>query len=580
MVQLASRSFLHLMAEVAGPTFDYPFYTQELRVNDDIVTFRSLDDGDSVIPRSIALRHVVPARAVHAAGELSLLLRPVAMEVEGYIHYGQVTTFVHQLWLYCFNMPNDLEEIQTTIMNRVLERISYTIPNFIEAVMEGVMDEDSFPAAPTICRWINPSSGHSTNFHSSTPWTTPILSMEDALRDGRSFCEPPPRQRQDEDDRATDEALEQFVDDDGDMTEPVPRHDHAGTSNQNRSQQAKWLRDNALSPSDEFQHQPSQQRGRVTYQSALDKDASIVEMLRDDPDLFDRFLTIRQQRDSTSHHTLETKRGRKTGLVAEPAPPRIPDQTSKYVFAPRQEQKYIHDQVTAAKYKGKSPNVFVCGLIRSSAVEFKALLGVCTRLYDIRFGSKGLSIGHFARISQDEQVARILPTAEFTKAPPATCLDDVIDAERVFLVFAREYCCDQFIVLTEDIIKFLDGTQKRVVWTPSELPYVVFWVNDVLEEFRDVVEARSDLYHSQQSAKPRFGRIPKHVLRQLPVQIDPATGENIQLLMRHLSNDGCPEDSSDCSSDGGHFVPKKAPEIVKNEIIKRFGGLKQEQQHL
>ncbi|OWY90140.1 hypothetical protein PHMEG_00041866, partial [Phytophthora megakarya] len=268
--------------------------------------------------------------------------------------------------------------------------------------------------------------------------------------------------------------------------------------------------------------------------------------------------------------------------------------------------------------------------------------GVCTRLYDIRFGSKGLSIRHFARISQDERVAwlesggsnfdNLSATAEFTKAPPATCLDDVVDAARVFLVFAREYCCDQLIALTEDIIKFIDGTLKRVVWTPSGLPYVVFWVNDVLEEFRDAVEAQSDLHRvrercstddrllrdlmfvklhrqvdelkqlkatasqystgdasalsyrekrqSQQSAKPRFGRIPKHVLRRLPAHIDPATGENIQLCMRYLSNDGCAEDSSGCPSDRGHFVPKKLPEIVKNEIMKRFGGLKQEHQHL
>ncbi|OWZ06620.1 LOW QUALITY PROTEIN: hypothetical protein PHMEG_00021102 [Phytophthora megakarya] len=40
--------------------------------------------------------------------------------------------------------------------------------------------------------------------------------------------------------------------------------------------------------------------------------------------------------------------------------------------------------------------------VRSDAVKFKALPGVCIRVFDIRFGSKGLSIRHFARFSPDE----------------------------------------------------------------------------------------------------------------------------------------------------------------------------------
>ncbi|OWZ00174.1 hypothetical protein PHMEG_00028701 [Phytophthora megakarya] len=399
MVRLASRSFLHLLPEVAGPTFDYPFYAQVLRVNDDNVTFRSLDGGDGVIPRSIALRHVVPARAVHAAGELSLLRRPVTVAVEGFIHYGQVTTFEENRMTVDSNgrqfaVSSSQASSVPPIVALLLQHAEFSTDERSTDDLEEIQTTIMNPAS-TICRWINPSSGRSAEF--PLQHALDFAYFVDGGRApvpnsvGRSFCEPPPRQRQGEDDRATDEALElfdPFVDDDGpDMTEHVPRDDHTGTSNQNRSQQAKRLRDNALSPSDEFQHQPSQQRRRVTYQSALDKDASIVEMLRDDPDLLDRFFTIRQQRDSTVHHALETTRGRTSGLEAEPAPPRIPDQTSKYAFAPRQEQKYIHDQVTAAKHKGKSPNVFVCGLVRSSAAEFKALPGVCTRLYDIRFGT-------------------------------------------------------------------------------------------------------------------------------------------------------------------------------------------------
>ncbi|POM64803.1 Hypothetical protein PHPALM_19632 [Phytophthora palmivora] len=79
-------------------------------------------------------------------------------------------------------------------------------------------------------------------------------------------------------------------------------------------------------------------------------------------------------------------------------------------------------------------------MVRSHAVEFNALPGVCIRAYDILFGSKGLSICHFTRISQTivlpglnrvgSNFDNLSASAEFTKAPPAGCLEDAIDAAR------------------------------------------------------------------------------------------------------------------------------------------------------
>ncbi|GMF53174.1 unnamed protein product [Phytophthora fragariaefolia] len=166
-------------------------------------------------------------------------------------------------------------------------------------------------------------------------------------------------------------------------------------------------------------------------------------------------------------------------------------------------------------------------------------------------------------------------SAEFAAATPAACIDDVVDATRVFLTYTRQYCCAELIELVEEIVKFLEETIKLVTWTAKELSGLVFWVNDVLEDFRDKVEAAGDLRsvclrcstqdrllrdlmfvkvhrrvenfqstvpaqaqrelsagsrHIQsfqgQYNKQKLGRIPKNVLRHLPTQVDAASAVN------------------------------------------------------
>ncbi|GMF50152.1 unnamed protein product [Phytophthora fragariaefolia] len=116
--------------------------------------------------------------------------------------------------------------------------------------------------------------------------------------------------------------------------------------------------------------------------------------------------------------------------------------TPKYAFNPQPDHLYIHERVTSPKHRCKTLYVFVVGLVQSDAVKFKALPGVCTRLYDIRFGSKRLSIRHFARLHRGECVTwlhsggayfeNLSATAEFERAAPATCIGDIVDSTRVF----------------------------------------------------------------------------------------------------------------------------------------------------
>ncbi|EGZ25819.1 hypothetical protein PHYSODRAFT_486316 [Phytophthora sojae] len=297
--------------------------------------------------------------------------------------------------------------------------------------------------------------------------------------------------------------------------------------------------------------------------------------------------------------------------VQKPSPTTRGKKASKYAFAPTEEQELVHERITTEKHKGKSANVFCRGLVRSEHVEFKAVPRICTRAYDIRFDSGGLSIRHFARLSRDERVDwleaggsnfdNLSATAEFSAASPASRIEDVVDSARVFLTYAREFCCAELVELVETIVKFIEHTLSQVSWTPKEISSLVFWVNDVLEDFRTAAEEGGELRAVQQRCTTedrllkdvmfikvhrqvqdkRFGRIPKEVLRKLPVQNDLASGKSRRLCMRFLSAAGCAVDSDGgCPSEHGHFVPKQLPAIVKKEIDRRFGGLKDEYKEL
>eukprot|EP00644_Phytophthora_capsici_P003014 jgi/Phyca11/102652/e_gw1.7.923.1 len=250
-------------------------------------------------------------------------------------------------------------------------------------------------------------------------------------------------------------------------------------------------------------------------------------------------------------------------------------------------------------------------MIRSEHVAFKTLPGVCTRLFDIQFGSSGLSIRHFARLSRSDRIQwlesggsnfdKLSATAEFGRAIPASHIDDVIDSVRVFLMYAREYCCLEMIELAENIVAFIKQTLKQVTWASDDLSVLVYWVNNLLEDFRGAAEEGSDLtrialrcstddrllrdlmfvkVHRQVESMSRLGRISRNVLKQLPVQVVPGTEKSLSLCMRFLSKACGDTQDGICPNNRGHFVPNKLPNDVKSTINQRFGGLKDEYKHL
>ncbi|KAE8895260.1 hypothetical protein PF003_g20749 [Phytophthora fragariae] len=538
MVRLTTRSFLHLLPELVGADFDHPFYARVTRVGQTDVSFRSLECGDGMASREVAIQCSVTAREVNASGELSPLRRPVSLKVDGQVHFGQViavegdhvtvisaeerfvTTTAHislvppivALLLEHVTFPCDvwsdgkIVDLQSVLLDRVIGRDGEVASREIDKVFEGLMSQESRPASTQLCHWVDPQTGESTEF--PLQHALDFAYFVDGDRDsvpanvGQKFCRPPTQTRQQDHNRSeptTDEALElfdPFVDDDVSPQDVTEFDWSASPSASTPQMREKRPLDEVSRGIGEGLQPERNQRRRVGPQSALDKGAMIIEKLGDDPELLDRFLDMRKgatESGINNNATTTTTTQLATGELKPSASRKKTEPTSKYAFNPQPDQLYVHERVTSTKHRGKAPNVFINGLVRSDAVKFKAVPGVCTRAFDIRFGSKGLSIRHFARFHPDERVAwlhsggsnfdNFSATAEFEKAEPATCIGDIVDSTRVFLSYTREYCCGELSELTETILSFLEETLARVTWAETELPSVVFWVNDVLEDF-------------------------------------------------------------------------------------------------
>jgi hypothetical protein len=673
MVRLSSRSFLHLLPELVEADFDQPFYARVLRVEQDEVTFRSLEGGEGTINRDVAAEHVVTSSEVNKAGRRSYLRRPVSVKLANAVHYGQVVAVdgdevsvqsdghlfsaptgstslvapvvaltLQHIQFNCDDWSlSELATIEKTILDRVLGREGERSSNKIPEICEGLLLEESFPAPTKMCQWIEPKSGALLRFplHHAVDFAyyvdggiTPVPRTI-----GRSFCCPPASQvaqlqvgRGPSSVDDSNELFDPFQDDDDTEHEQPPALSHRLTTD--GASTAK-----RLSEASRHGNQLQQKRRRT----ALDSDALIVEKLSSDPELLERFLHLREN--GIRPDDADTSSSQEVVKTTSPSvahkKPVVP---SKYAFIPREDQATVHERVTSEKHKGKPVTAFVKGLVRSEHVKFKALPGVSTRIYDLRFGSGGLSIRHFARLTQGDRMAwlasggsnfdNLSATAEFAAATPATSIEEVVDCTKVFLVFARQFCCTAMIVLAERMLEFIEQTLMQVNWSVPELPSLVYWINDLLEDFRSAAEVGDDLgavlkrcstddsllrdlmfvkVHRQfesvragtetpgtrngsgkraatQSQPPqprdgqkRLGRIPKDVLKQLPESVDPASGRKRSLCMRFLSKAGCTNDSDGiCPSDHGHFVPKTLPKAVKFEIGRRFGGLKAEHEHL
>ena len=317
----------------------------------------------------------------------------------------------------------------------------------------------------------------------------------------------------------------------------------------------------------------------------------------------------------------------------------------KNAFLPFPEQQRVHALITAAEYQGKDAGEFIAGLIKARAVRFKPLPGVLLRLFDFAFGSRGLSLMHLKSIRTSERSAwqshggsnfsNLSSNAEFAVASQPTSIADIIDACRSLSVFSHSYWNETTCFMVDALSDFLHSLSISHTWTLEDLPDLVYWANEVLEDFRSAIlispQAARDVSlrcssndqllrdlmfemqenrinrlsqlpppppaHSDRRGSDRgpqrqprtasnpsrqdLGPIPQRVLDVIPVQKD-ADGTTRQLCMRYLSKMGCSSrtDGQCRSARRGHFVPASLDALVKAEIIRRYGGLKPEHAQL
>ncbi|ETP25470.1 hypothetical protein F441_01657 [Phytophthora nicotianae CJ01A1] len=245
------------------------------------------------------------------------------------------------------------------------------------------------------------------------------------------------------------------------------------------------------------------------------------------------------------------------------------------------------------------------------------------------FGFRGLSIRHFSPmdVEVERDHLRRYDMAEFSvknKLPEpqeSKDLADVVAALEVLSLLVNEMYTQRVADLVDAARRFLLVLRKTKTMQGAEaVPEIVAWIDDRFETFRsfvaqgDLVAADSVGTHFQfnhesyarvvqrvtnlkveaalklsAAQKPtsrqkksnmratansgsRHGRgapVPQEVVAALPIR------KGKKLCMKFLSSDGCRGEGDTCVFDyRGHFVPVKLPVIVKNFIIKNYGGLR------
>lgn len=167
----------------------------------------------------------------------------------------------------------------------------------------------------------------------------------------------------------------------------------------------------------------------------------------------------------------------------------------KFSFNPSLEQQRVHRAVTSEAYRGKSPTEFVESVVSSS--EMWAYPGVATRVYDLEFGSRGLSFLHFSPVDQMLRLRKqrdnfinmsdFSVSAKFMPASDPTSWEDVLAGANGF----QQYCfvrCDPVTqYLATSLYNFIVDLKTRQIWPQSMLLTLSLWIDAQLEKYRSAV---------------------------------------------------------------------------------------------
>ncbi|KAH7488006.1 uncharacterized protein KRP23_1966 [Phytophthora ramorum] len=218
--------------------------------------------------------------------------------------------------------------------------------------------------------------------------------------------------------------------------------------------------------------------------------------LTDDPVLLAHFLLVvvpngpQSPAPSAIEPAANPKRHRLTSYssTSETAEP------SKYTFQPDRQRVRVHRLTTPPSLAGTSPVDFVDGLISHSALQFAPYPGTLMRLFDLQFGTRGLSIMHLAWLNSIQKMEWIMSSGvnmqNFSLAvalPPAATprsLKDVSMALSSFHTYCVAFCTDDVVAIAQELFTFVQQLLGHDTWAVDDLPHLVFWLNSRLERFR------------------------------------------------------------------------------------------------
>ncbi|EGZ18548.1 hypothetical protein PHYSODRAFT_332315 [Phytophthora sojae] len=144
---------------------------------------------------------------------------------------------------------------------------------------------------------------------------------------------------------ASNQVSEILEDDDDSPQDESERGAEVGRANTTTQHVTKRQQEVTVANGDDG-HVPSK---RQRVQTAIDQDALIIAKISDEPDLLERFLMIRKEANVKAQPA--EGGGTMRTHVQKPSPTTRGKKSSKYAFAPSEEQELVHERITTEKHK-------------------------------------------------------------------------------------------------------------------------------------------------------------------------------------------------------------------------------------
>ncbi|EGZ18352.1 hypothetical protein PHYSODRAFT_501946 [Phytophthora sojae] len=359
-------------------------------------------DGDGAVVNTVGGIHRVPqSSVVRSAPVVTILLRNLS--------------FAAEIW----GLP-EIADLHQKLLDRILRTNGATASNDVQQIMHGIIDDAMRPSADEIVTWINPLSGQEVAFpvqHAVDYAFYNDAGMEptpDSV--GTSFCTPPTASNQRQvaettrtarrisllnpsrvSTRTEASAMFDTQDDDDDVLEEIK----VGTSTDGPNHEVQ-----------QFVPPPSKRAGTTLSVAQQQHSGEILAALASQPRLqrifAENYLPDSSVvgRTSTQAPTTSTTTLGSSGmrLNSEQGEAALHFNVSN-ASVPTLSQIQVHEAVAAPHHQGTTLEEYVDGMIASEYCLFKPLPGVSTRVRDIQFGKRGLSVMHFQPLAFDDKVA-------------------------------------------------------------------------------------------------------------------------------------------------------------------------------